>query len=57
MTNMLQEEVWIYTSGLYNVTIPAGASSVPFDISINNDNILECDEYFMLTIKSILVTQ
>ena len=39
-----------YNSGIYNIIIPAGETSVPFDIGINNDNILEDDENFDLTI-------
>ena len=39
-----------YDSGIYNVTIPAGETSVPFDFGINNDNILENAENFDLTI-------
>ena len=39
-----------YGSGPYIVTIPAGMTRVPFDIPINNDDILEEDEDFTLTI-------
>ena len=39
-----------YGSGPYTVTFPAGATSVPFNVSINDDTILEGDEDFMLTI-------
>ena len=39
-----------YDSGIYNVTIPAGETSVPFDIGINDDNIFEGNEDFDLTI-------
>ena len=39
-----------YNSGPYNVTFPAGVTSVSFIITINNDNILEDDEEFNLTI-------
>ena len=45
-----------YTSGPYSVTFPAGVTSVPFNISINDDNILEGNETFMLTINSSLAT-
>ena len=39
-----------YQSGRYTVAIPAGQTRAPFDIQINDDNILEDDEDFMLTI-------
>ena len=39
-----------YDSGIYNVIIPAGVTSVPFDVGINDDNILENAENFDLTI-------
>ena len=39
-----------YGSGPYSVTFPAGMTSVPFDIPINNDDIVEGNEIFMLTI-------
>ena len=39
-----------YSSGLYNVTIPAGQISVPFNVSINDDNVFEENEEFLLTI-------
>ena len=39
-----------YGSGPYTVTIPAGTTSVPFNIPINDDMILEGNEDFMLTI-------
>ena len=39
-----------YTSGPYIVTFPPGAISVSFSVTINNDYVLEDDEYFMLTI-------
>ena len=39
-----------YGSGPYTVTFPAGETSVPFDIPINDDSILEDDENFMITI-------
>ena len=39
-----------YDSGIYNVTIPAGQTSVPFDVPINNDTIFEGNEDFNLTI-------
>ena len=40
-----------YGSGPYIVTIPAGMTSVPFDIPITDDGILEGNEDFMLTIN------
>ena len=39
-----------YDSGIYNVIIPAGETSVPFDVPINDDNIFESNEDFGLTI-------
>ena len=39
-----------YDSGIYTVTFPAGETSVPFDVPINNDNIFEGNEDFDLTI-------
>jgi len=32
------------------VTIPAGQISVPFDVTINDDNVFEENEEFLLTI-------
>ena len=43
-----------YTSGPYSVILPAGEISVPFNISVNDDNIFEDIEIFMLTINSSL---
>ena len=39
-----------YTSGPYNVTIPAGVTNVTFDVSITDDNISQINEKFNLTI-------
>jgi len=39
-----------YNSGPYSITFSAGVTSVTFDISINDDSILEDNENFMLTI-------
>ena len=39
-----------YDSGPYNITFPAGTKSVPFMISINDDDILEDNENFLLTV-------
>ena len=39
-----------YTSGPYTVTIPTGQTNATFNVPINDDNILEGNENFMLTI-------
>ena len=39
-----------YDSEPYNVTISAGTTVAAFNISINNDNILESNENFILTV-------
>ena len=39
-----------YDSGPYNITFPAGTTSVPFNISITDDNILEDEEKILLTV-------
>ena len=44
-----------YYSGPYNVIIPAGVTSVPFGVPITDDNILEDDETFTLTIIRALL--
>ena len=41
-----------YHSGPYNVTFPAGVTSVSFNVMINNDNILEGNETFVLVIAN-----
>ena len=41
-----------YDSRPYNVTFPAGQTTATFDVPINDDNILEGNENFMLTINS-----
>ena len=41
-----------YDSGPYSVTIPAGNRSVVFDVSIIDDNMLEMNETFELSIQS-----
>ena len=41
-----------YESGPYRVTIPAGQLSIQFNIVINDDNILERDENFGVTINA-----
>ena len=40
-----------YDSGSYTVTFSAGQTSMSFDVPINDDNILEDDEGFILTIS------
>ena len=39
-----------YDPGPYNVIIPAGATSVLFNVSVTTDSIVELDEEFELTI-------
>ena len=39
-----------YDSGPYTVTFTAGQTSASFSVPINNDNILEVDKFFTLTI-------
>ena len=39
-----------YTSGPYTVTFPAGSTTATFDVPINDDNILEGNEDFILNI-------
>jgi len=41
-----------YDSGPYGVTFTAGQTSVPFDVAINDDDILENTEMFALIIDS-----
>ena len=41
-----------YESETFNITIPAGEISVPFNIQIIDDNTLEANESFSLTIDS-----
>ena len=41
-----------YDSGPYTITFPTGETSVLFDVPINNDNTLELDETFDLSIDS-----
>ena len=45
-----------YTSGPYSVILPPGVMSVPFNISVNDDNIFEDNKNFILTINSSLPT-
>ena len=42
-----------YVSGPYNVTIPAGQTTVSFDVSIIDDNIYEQSEQFEVLIEQI----
>ena len=39
-----------YDSGPYTVTFPAGETRIPFNVTINDDDIYEGNETFMLTI-------
>ena len=39
-----------YNSGPYSVIFPAGITTASLNISINNDNIVEMNETFSLTI-------
>jgi len=39
-----------YDSGIYTVTFPAGETRVSFNITIDNDTILEANEDFNLTV-------
>ena len=39
-----------YNSGPYNVTFLAGVTRVPFNVSITDDNVLEDNESFSLSI-------
>ena len=40
-----------YTDKTYTVTFPAGQTTATFNVSITDDNMLETDENFMLTIN------
>ena len=44
-----------YTSGPYTITIPAGQTTATFDVPINDDDIFEIDENFILTINPSLL--
>ena len=39
-----------FDSGPYNVTIPAGDTLAVFNVAINDDDIMEANESFILTI-------
>ena len=39
-----------YDSGPYTVTFPAGTTTVPFDVSITDDSVVEGNEDFTVTI-------
>ena len=42
-----------YGSGPYPVTVPAeNTTNIPFDVKINNDNILEGNKTFRITINA-----
>ena len=41
-----------YDSGLYTVTFTAGMTMASFNVPINDDDIMENDEDFTLTIRS-----
>ena len=45
-----------YDSGPYTVTFPAGVTSVSFDVPIFEDDIVEDDEYIVLSIISNLLS-
>ena len=45
-----------YNSGPYSVQFNVGVTRVSFNVSINNDNILEEDEIFTLNINSSSLT-
>ena len=40
-----------YNSGPYDVTFPAGETNATFDVTLVNDNLLERNENFTLTIN------
>ena len=44
-----------YTSGPYPVTFPVGQTTATFDVPINDDDIFEIDENFILTINPSLL--
>ena len=44
-----------YDSGPYTVTFPAGQTTSSFSVPINDDDILEGNENFMLTIDETLL--
>ena len=45
-----------YTSGPYTVTFPAGQTTATFNVPINDDDTLEVNENFMLTINPSLLS-
>ena len=53
MTELVTGEGVDYTSGPYTVTFVAGETTGTFDVPINDDNILESNEDFILTINEI----
>ena len=44
-----------YTSGPYTVTFLAGQTTATFDVPINDNDIFEIDENFILTINQSLL--
>ena len=44
-----------YISGPYNVTFPVGQTTATFNVPINDDDIFEIDENFILTINPSLL--
>ena len=45
-----------YTSGPYTVTFPAGQTTATFNVPINDDDIFEINENFILTINPSLLS-
>ena len=45
-----------YDSGPYTITFPAGQTTATFDVPINDDNIFEINENFILTINPSLLS-
>ena len=46
-----------YNSGPYNVIVPAGVTNIIFTVPIIDDNIIESNETFVLTIKEYSLSQ
>lgn len=44
-----------YVSGPYTATFPAGTNSASFVVSITNDNLLEGNEIFILSLDALLL--
>ena len=49
--NYNHETLTFFCSLPYTVTVPGGVTNVTFDIAINNDDVYEGNENFMLTIN------